>query len=404
MGRPYCSSAVAALLSLPSARGFTASRLGRKTNTRPDVLLHSSTVEGSSVASTSAPAAKKKKLGLLTFDLDDTLYPIEPVLNEANAAFASAMSGFGYDGIQPDDIVQAGKEIRADVTTEANGKTDSDPLRPATVNHKEIRLAAIRKEMEQFILQMKLKQTAEDWATEIESLTTPVRNSAGKWARSTVHNSVVQAVYQQWEMERHHSAERHLFPDAISTLKEIKTDHPDVIVGAVTDGSANPMLMVFSLMPLFDFSISWEDDLDRVIKEQFQELSTTESADDLSWIYRLAVEKGKEMSQISSEIKNKAEADEDIEWCWIHVGDDLAFDVGGAKTMGAKTILVDLDDMYGQTARLRVDGTKPAWSTESDDQLAAHQRMSQNAIDKVDARINHLHQLPETINELLKGE
>ena len=404
MGRPYCSSAVAALLSLPSARGFTASRLGRKTNTRPDVLLHSSTVEGSSVASTSAPAAKKKKLGLLTFDLDDTLYPIEPVLNEANAAFASAMSGFGYDGIQPDDIVQAGKEIRADVTTEANGKTDSDPLRPATVNHKEIRLAAIRKEMEQFILQMKLKQTAEDWATEIESLTTPVRNSAEKWARSTVHNSVVQAVYQQWEMERHHSAERHLFPDAISTLKEIKTDHPDVIVGAVTDGSANPMLMVFSLMPLFDFSISWEDDLDRVIKEQFQELSTTESADDLSWIYRLAVEKGKEMSQISSEIKNKAEGDEDIEWCWIHVGDDLAFDVGGAKTMGAKTILVDLDDMYGQTARLRVDGTKPAWSTESDDQLAAHQRMSQNAIDKVDARINHLHQLPETINELLKGE
>ena len=398
----YSSTAVAALLSLPSARGFTAS-LGRKTNARHDLLLHSSAVEGSSATSGSAPQATKKKLGLLTFDLDDTLYPIEPVLNEANTAFASAMSGFGYDGIEPDDIVQAGKEIRAGVTTEVTGKTDSDPFRPATVNHKEIRLAAIRKEMEQFILQMKLKQTAEDWATEIESLTTPVRNSAEKWARTTVHSSVVQAVYQQWEMERHHSAERHLFPDAISALKEIKTDHPDVIVGAVTDGSANPMLMVFSLMPLFDFSVSWEDDLDN-IKEQFQELSTTESADDLSWIYRLAVEKGKEMSQISSEIKNKAGDDEDIEWCWIHVGDDLAFDVGGAKTMGAKTILVDLDQMYGQTARLRNEGTKPAWSTESDDQLAAHQRMAQNAIDKVDARINHLHQLPETINELLKGE
>lgn len=402
MGR-YTSAAVAALLSLPSARGFTTSLYDRKANARHGHLLRSSTVEDGSVTSAPAPQAKPKKLGLLTFDLDDTLYPIEPVLNEANAAFASAMSSFGYDGIVPSDIVQTGKEIRADVTTKVTGKTDADPLRPATINHKEIRLAAIRKEMEKFILQVKLKQTAEDWATEIESLTTPVRNSAEKWARTTVHSSVVQAVYQQWEMERHHSAERHLFPDASSTLKEIKTDHPDVIVGAVTDGSANPMLMVFSLMPLFDFSVSWEDDI-ALLKEQFQELSTTESADDLSWIYKMAVEKGKEMSQISKEIKNKAGGDEDVEWCWIHVGDDMAFDVGGAKTMGAKTILVDLDDTYGQTARLRVEGTKPAWSTESDDELAAHQRMAQNAMDKVDARVSHLHQLPETINELLQGE
>ncbi|KAL3800057.1 hypothetical protein ACHAW5_003705 [Stephanodiscus triporus] len=31
-------------------------------------------------------------------------------------------------------------------------------------------------------------------------------------------------------------------------------------IGAVTDGKANPLLMVFTLAPYFDFCISWEDD------------------------------------------------------------------------------------------------------------------------------------------------
>lgn len=227
-----------------------------------------------------------------------------------------------------------------------------------------------------------------------------------RWARTTVHSSVVQAVYNAWEMERHHAAERHLFPDVISAIKQIQSDHPDVIIGAVTDGSANPMLMVFSLMPLFDFTVSWEDDIANVKQmEQFQELSEVDQSDELSWIYRLAVEKGKEMSTISNEIKKKAEeGDEDIEWCWVHVGDDLAYDVGGSATTGAKTVLVDLGPEYGQTARQRLEGKIPEWSTESMEGLKAHQKMSMNAIDKVDARIHSLSQLPEVINELLNGK
>jgi len=35
--------------------------------------------------------------------------------------------------------------------------------------------------------------------------------------------------------------------------------------------------------------------------------------------------------------------------------------------------------------------------------MANHQKMSMNALDKVDAKITHLSQLPEVINELLKG-
>lgn len=235
--------------------------------------------------------------------------------------------------------------------------------------------------------------------------------SIPRWARTTVHSSVVQAVYNAWEMERHHAAERHLFPEAITTIKRIQEDHPNVVIGAVTDGSANPMLMVFSLMPLFDFSVSWEDDVDKVLQmEQFQELSAVDESDALSWIYRLAAERGREMSQLTDEIKKKSSSsdeslseEDDVEWCWVHVGDDLAYDVGGAATTGAKTVLVELAPEYGQTARLRMEGKKPSWSTETDEQMANHQKMSMNALDKVDAKITHLSQLPEVINELLKG-
>jgi hypothetical protein len=94
------------------------------------------------------------------------------------------MSNFGYVGIQPSDIVAAGKQIRADVARNspvaATKDNAADPLRPTTVNHKEIRMAAIRKEMEGFILKTKLKQTAQDWATDVEDLTAPVRKSAEK--------------------------------------------------------------------------------------------------------------------------------------------------------------------------------------------------------------------------------
>ena len=41
--------------------------------------------ETASVAATSAASTKTKQLGLLTFDLDDTLYPIQPIVEDANS-------------------------------------------------------------------------------------------------------------------------------------------------------------------------------------------------------------------------------------------------------------------------------------------------------------------------------
>ena len=46
-----------------------------------------------------------------------------------------------------------------------------------------------------------------------------------------------------------HSVERHLCPEILSSLQKIMEKYWSVIIGAVTDGKANPMTMVFSLVP-----------------------------------------------------------------------------------------------------------------------------------------------------------
>ena len=191
--------ALAAAMSITYSSAFVPSRVSSSIRVIDDIRLppslqirtlrplHSTSTEESDTASaTPSSTKKKKKLGLITFDLDDTLYPIDPVLGEANTAFSTAMSNFGYVDIQPSDIVEAGKQIRAAIaedgafSSSVNPGGAADPLKPSTVNHKDIRLAAIRKEMEQFILKTKLKQTAMDWATDVHDLTSPVRKSAEK--------------------------------------------------------------------------------------------------------------------------------------------------------------------------------------------------------------------------------
>jgi FMN phosphatase YigB (HAD superfamily) len=116
----------------------------------------------------------KRSLGLLTFDLDDTLYPIAPVIDEANAAFARAMNRFGFDKIQPQDIVVACQQIRQIMS-------ERDPAYAASLSHTEIRELAIRKEMEDVIFQRKLQATADDWATAVSSLSPVVVSHARKY-------------------------------------------------------------------------------------------------------------------------------------------------------------------------------------------------------------------------------
>jgi hypothetical protein len=260
-------------------------------------------------------------------------------------------------------------------------------------------------------------------------------------------------------MERHHAAERHLYPGLLPVLQEIRDLNPNVIIGAVTDGRANPLFMTFTLAPYFDFCMSWEDDQGNRQKF-FKELGSVGANVELKWIYDAALEKYQELAAAQrimqkgsssvgknnkrvvaaagtalvaaaalmdgggggaspqdqdaavQEVTNDADTDtdtdddDDSDPIWIHVGDDLAYDVGGAALSGAKTIYVELADQYGQTARHRFDDipNQPAWSTTMQSELRARKVMNDAAVDFVDCKINFLTRLPEAITEILQKE
>mmetsp|Transcript_18602 Transcript_18602/g.51918 ORF Transcript_18602/g.51918 Transcript_18602/m.51918 type:complete len:412 (+) Transcript_18602:228-1463(+) len=372
--------------------------------------LYSDTAVSDASSTSSEPGVQN--IGLLTFDLDDTLYPIDQVVKDANAAFVTAMERFGFEGVDAFDIVTTGKEVREELSK-------TNPEKAAALTHTEIREMAIRREMEKIILKQKLQQCADDWATPVEDLSPIVRKPAEQWARGAVSESVVQQVLTAWEMERHHSAERHVFPGAIDALKKIKEEHPDVIIGAVTDGKANPQLMTFTLAPYFDFCMSWEDEQGGRQKF-FRDLNDVEGTPELTWIYDAARHKYAVLKEAQSGInaaKGPTTGEEStikpLVWpdsyddlVWIHVGDDLAFDVGGSAACGAKTILVELPKSLGQTAPFRFDTSieQPTWSTTSKSELEARIQMNEAAREHVAVEINSLERLPIAINQILRDE
>jgi len=366
-----------------------------------------------SVSEAAAEPAKSgvKSLGLLTFDLDDTLYPIAQIVEDANAAFVKAMERYGFEGVDAFDIVNTGKEVREELAA-------LDPEKAAGLTHTEIREMAIRREMERIILKRKLQECADDWATEVESLSPIVRKPAEQWAKGAVSASVVQQVLTAWEMERHHSAERLIFPGVIDALKKIKEDNPDVIIGAVTDGKANPQLMTFTLAPYFDFCMSWEDEQGSR-RQFFQDLNDVGSTPELTWIYDAARHKYailKEAQHGIAAARMPGDGDSNVEpkvWpesyddlAWIHVGDDLAFDVGGSSACGAKTVLVELPKSLGQSAPFRFDTSieQPSWSTTPKAELEARIEMNNAARELVNVEINTMERLPIAIDDILAGD
>jgi len=137
---------------------------------RPCLVLQS-TAESTEAVQEAVKSPSTKTLGLLTFDLDDTLYPIDPVIDEANAAFARAMNKYGFPDIEPEDINKESIQLRKEMAK-------TDPEGAAVLSHTEIRRMAIRKEMEDVMLERKLIECAKDWATNVESLGPAVVKSA----------------------------------------------------------------------------------------------------------------------------------------------------------------------------------------------------------------------------------
>jgi hypothetical protein len=86
-----------------------------------------------------------------------------PLLLLLLEGFVDAMARFGYTGLSPSDIVTTGKQIREEISKE-------DPIQAKALSHTQIRSLAIRREIEKIILQRKLQACADDWATQVSSL------------------------------------------------------------------------------------------------------------------------------------------------------------------------------------------------------------------------------------------
>ena len=65
-------------------------------------------------------------------------------------------------------------------------------------------------------------------------------------------------LFQLWLDARQQASEDLLFPDAATSLAEVRRRHPDARIGAVTNGRGDPR-QIPSLAPYFDFCVSGED-------------------------------------------------------------------------------------------------------------------------------------------------
>jgi len=297
-------------------------------------LLILASADAFSTSSSARPA-----LALLTFDLDDTLFPCGPVVAEANEAMIASIVSHGYPSITNEDVLAATKAIRNELR-----KTDTP------ITYTNLRIAAIQSQLER-----SLAQHYPDLGS------------------NALHESVSQKIFDVWLRARHQAAERNLYPDVIAMLRQIQATHPDAIIGAVTNGRGDPLDMRETLRPYFDFTISGEDD--GVFPNRKPHPGIFEAT----------------LSRFESIAGYDVMEREDR--CWVHVGDDLANDVGASAACGAKAVWYKMEEDG--------DDATPFYSTASSEEIERRKRMAKEAEEKVTERISTLGQWPGAIENIL---
>jgi FMN phosphatase YigB (HAD superfamily) len=282
----------------------------------------------------------KPTLALLTFDLDDTLFPVAQVVEDANNAMIQAFWDAGYTDATNDRIVQHTKMIRRKQRKQ--------------MTYTQLRMRAIQIELELL----------------------------GTKNGDPVDYDLVATIYDSWLQARHQSAERHLFGGAIDMLQLIKTKFPDVCIGAITNGRGNPLNMTNTLAPYFDFCVSGEDDGVHPERKPHR------------GIYKVSL----------AEYRNKFPNALSETHIWVHVGDCLANDVGASAKMGAYAVWVDLDDLKEELATTTLVGKgqpNQNWSTAPEKVVNARQKLANKSRGFVSAKVTTLSQLPTIVDTIL---
>jgi len=268
---------------------------------------------------------QKKELKMISFDLDDTLFPITETIQDANEVMLRRMVEVGAD---PSLVTQ-------------------ESIRNATV--------MIRRDLENPITYSELRTRAIEY--ELRRCCPGISDVA----------STAKLVFESWLEERQRAANKRLFPGVVECLKHLRGGYPDAKIVAITNGRGSPMEMP-ALQSLFDLCVSGEDD------DVFPNRKPHRG------IYEVALSKA-DLFPLSSKK------------CWIHVGDDLANDVGGSADCGAYAVLA--------TVVKHEEAKTIFWSTASEKEMAERKRKDIIAQSKVSARIERISELIQVIDEII---
>jgi len=361
--RAFSCIVLATLMRLPATMAFVSTSVVQP-NKVSSMAFTRHTVIGSSSSSsnTSNNAAETTQSSqlplLLTFDLDDTLFPIGPVVQEANDAMYAMMDKLGVLGVTEDEYMSTTKAIRQSLTY--------------PITYSELRKRAI--------------------ATFVAAAASSSSSSSSNNNNNNeIDDYVVQEIFDAWVNERHLAAERYLFEGVKESLQKLTTlyengqDDDDSIsttttsticIGAITNGRGNPLCMTNTLSSIFDFCVSGEDD------GVFPARKPHEG------IYQAALD-----------IYHSSDKCIDpTNYIWIHVGDCLGNDVGASADCGAYAVWVSgpQDDESSS-----VDDGKQKWSTATPGELQVRAELAQAAKKKASATIRTVAELPNAVLQIL---
>lgn len=131
--------------------------------------------------------------------------------------------------------------------------------------------------------------------------------------------------FQVMAQARHDAIPHHMASKVVETLQTLRCNNRHVLIGAITDGNANPGC-VEALAPFFDFCVQAENV--GVCKPD-------------SRIFEHAIQHVQQLQSTSSsciEHGHPISSRENLLAGWVHIGDDWAKDIVGAKEMGMRTI------------------------------------------------------------------
>mmetsp|Transcript_24775 Transcript_24775/g.37877 ORF Transcript_24775/g.37877 Transcript_24775/m.37877 type:complete len:460 (+) Transcript_24775:171-1550(+) len=373
-----------------------------------------STDSTSAITSATTSSGTSSGPHLITFDLDDTIFPVGPVVHDANVALmehlasltASLTNANNANANAPtttttcitqSDFIASTKFIRSELAKDG-----------IKITYTELRKRTIQRELERISL-IGIEKNDNDF-------------SATATVDISISKEVVSNAYELWEEHRHMAAERHLYHDTIAMLDELKERFPDATIAAITNGKGNPLRMTNTIAKYFDYCISGEDD--NVFPYRKPDAG----------IYKVAVEKyQQEYNNINTgsgsgrvSVSGSDTSSDDDDFCWIHIGDDLANDVGASAQCGAKSIWVDLDEeLYNQTTHTgsgTTPGTtttpssgstgtdnekekqqqqqQPVWSTATKEEQEMRRILNEEAQKYVAARVQNLSELPDVVKNI----